>query len=291
MIPVMPVANYTTDKRNTIFVASIAQSFVACKGANCVPALYNKPGKDFVFDSNGIIRYGLDSDTIIEMKVWRFASSIDVSMYNPAYVLLEYTDWDDKKHVLYGIGVSDIPLVGKAIIVTKDGKVFKGEAYLAPEDFEYIGTVDEVVIGLVPQGVPGSPVYMVKPKLPIAIIALVAATALAGYAIHEYRLYKEKEVITNKMMEHIDMVYNDAKNGVIDKEFAIQYLESWFAGNAITYQVKDSTNIDAFVGWMKSHWKELLGGMAALMGVIILVMKWQVINEVLRSIISSFRRR
>ena len=294
MIPVVPNANYVTgDRRNKVFVASIADTFVACKGSGCIPYINNKPGKTFTIDTTKnyeVIRYGLDSDSVHEIRVYVISDSVDVSSLDPAYIVAEFTDWDGKKHILYGMGVADAPIVDKVYIISRNKKVYVAQTPFSVSDFQLVGTTDDVFLVFEPS-LPGSPVYVWKPKIPIVPLVIVAVAAVAGYAIHEYRVHKDNQYAIEKYYEHVNQVYNDAKNGVIDQEVAIQYLETLHGVSAVTWQVKDESDIDKFIGWVKNNWKELVLGIGSLIGVVMLMMKWQVIMEVFRSMIESFRSR
>ena len=293
MIPVIPNANYVTgDRRNIVEVVSIADTFVACKGNGCIPSIYNAPGHKFTIDTTKnyeIIRYGLDSDAVIENKIYVISDSVDVSSLNPRYIIAEFTDWDDKKHILFGMGVSDAPIVDKVYVISRDKKVYVAQTPFDISDFQLVGTTDDIFLSIEPTQIYGAPPFIIKPKIPIIPLIIVAATALAGYTIHEYRVHKDNQYAIDKYYQYVNMVYQDVKHGNIDESVAIQYLEALHGTNGVTWQVKDESTIDKIVDWIKGNWKELVLGVGSIIGIMILMMKWRVIMDLFRDMFESMR--
>jgi len=281
---VYPKANYATDARPTIRVAVLSDVGVACVGDTCVPGIINKPGKDYTISSDTRIRYGVDTDNIIDVRVFRFTSSVDVSHLNPSYVIGLYVDSDGRRHIIYGIGVSDVPLVDKVYIVGRDGRVFKCEPCTGAGDITYVGTVDDVVIGIEPE-LSGYPPMLVRPKLPVIVLALVigAAAAVGAYTVKEYFRHKDTQYIVDRQIQFYESIVEDIKSGALELEEAVQVLESVHGIATVTYGPQGS-DADSILSWLAENWKEVVAGIGALTTVLLVALKFSMIKDIISSL-------
>lgn len=307
MPTILPEANYLTDQRNRIRIYSL-HDFVACISTTwngCTPTIHNEPYYDLVPSQTAdeyYLAFGFSSDYYINMKVFSLTSAFVVE--DGYFFLGIYTDPDNNKHILYKYGKPiDVPAIDKVWIITKDGKIWYGEAPTRREDLVEIGTVDNTFFLLESDK---TPPIIVKGKFPWA--AVLVAIALAGiggatyWAVETHKTDKEAEVKkynTDKAYEFLNNVLEKVKNNPSLADPYTAILESWFGTNKVTWEMPrninphettdDNTNpFEQFINWMKQNWYYIV---FPLIGTIILVFKWQVIVDFFKDILDRLRRR
>ena len=307
MPTILPEANYLTEQRNRIRVYAL-HNFVACISTTwngCTPSIHNKPYYDLVPSETAdeyYLAFGFTSDYYINMKVFRLTSAFVVE--DGYFFLGIYTDPDDKKHILYKYGKPiDVPAIDKVWIITKDGKIWYGEAPTSMDDLVEIGNVDNTFFLLESDA---TPPVIVKGKFPWA--AVIIAIALAGiggatyWAVETHRVDKEAEVrqySIDKSYEFLNNILEEVKNNPSLADPYTAIVETWYGSNKITWEMpsginphattEDNTNpFSQFIDWMKNNWYYLV---LPIIGIVILAFKWRVILDFFRDLFERFRRR
>lgn len=310
-VNVLPEANYISNKRPKLKVFSIQKTFVACIDTTwngCIPDIKNYPYAELQPTQTAneyYLAFGITSEIYTSMRVYNITVNDGMVDDNAWLMLAIYTDPEGNKKLLWKIGSPiDIPSVDKVWIVRRDGKVYFAEVPTSLSDFTYIGDADKLFAKVYDQNNEYPPI-IIKPKIaPLIILGIAAIIAGAGaYAIVEWhKADKEAEVkehAINKQYEFLDKVYNDLKNQTIPPELRdafIGLLEGHIGNNAITWEVpnahtEDSNWLDNIFGFFKKHWKEIVLGIVGVVGLMLLILKWQVIVDMIKSFRDMFRRR
>ncbi len=309
-ITILPEANYFTDARKRIRIYSL-HDFVACidTSMGCTPAIYNDPYHDFAITNtvDHYLKYGTHSEYTIEMKIFSLVSNFVV---NDAYLLLgEYTDPDNKKHIIYKIGSPiDVPAIDRVWIAKRNGDLLYGEGPTSESDLTKIGTVNNTFF-LIHTDNPKIPPAIFKPKIGAgAVLAVLAILSLAGigaytwYSIETHKADNTTELQkynTDKFYEFLNTIANEVKN---DPSLADPYagiIETVFGSYATTFQMPNNINPHAttpentdpftqFINWIKGNWWQIV---FPIIGLIILVFKWDVIIGFIKDLLGRFRRR
>lgn len=301
-IPILPESNYVTSERNYITIWSV-WNFYACMDTQrgCIPSLRNPPvgvaePPDATSNEYYLV-FGFDGDQVLQLKVFRLPYAFTVE--DAEFLLGIYTDPDGKKHLVFKYGSPvDVPGIEQVWIVKRNGDVLYGLAPTSPEMLEKIGTIDTTFFVI--ENSKGQRVA-VKPKLGFLPLLAIIGIAVAGatwWAIETHRADKEAEVkqyAIEKQFELFNKMIEDVKN---DTTLAVPYskiAEDLFALQKITWEIpkglnpyywskeEPATGFDRLISWIKSSWQWLVGGLIF----IIIIMKWRVIIDFLKSI---FRR-
>ena len=307
MPTILPEANYVTDYRNRIRIYAL-HDFVACIDTTwngCIPSIHNEPYYDLVPSETAneyYLAYGFSSEYYVNMKVFSLTSAFVVE--DGYFFLGIYTDPDNNKHLLFKYGKPiDVPAIDKVWVVTKDGKVWYGEAPTRREDLVEIGTVDNTFF-LIESDV--TPPVVTKPKLGWATVALILGLAgIAGaswWAVETHKTDKSAEVqqyaidkqyeFFNQLVEKVNQnpELADPYSAMIETLFGSQYV-SWKMPNNINPHTttEDNTNpFSQFIDWIKQNWYYVV---FPLIGTIILIFKWDVIVGFIKDILDRLRRR
>jgi len=312
-VTILPEANYFTDQRKRIRVYSV-HDFVGCLDdvRGCVPYVVNEPYHDFIPENynDQWLKYGGYEEFVVEMKVLSLTANFVVE---DAYFLLGlYTDPDGKKHLIYKIGSPvDVPGVEKVWIAKRNGDLLYAEAPTSESDFVKVGTVDNTFFLIHTDNTKVPPVIF-KPKIgggailaALTIIGLAGIGAYTWYSVETHKTDKSAEVQkynTDKFYEFLNYVAQKvAEDPSLADPFA-GIVENIFGSYAPSFQMPVNVNPHAttpsntdpftqFINWIKGNWWQIV---FPLIGLIILVFKWDVIigfiKDLLGRLRESFRR-
>jgi len=313
-ITVVPESNYITDLRGSIKIYS-PHDFVACISETwngCTPALKNKPSAELVpgtVANEYYLAFGSTSDFYMSMKVYSL-KGLAVFKVEGAWLLIGiWTDPDEKKHLLFKIGDPvDVPAIEKVWVIKKNGDILYGEVPRNETYMEKIGTVEDTFFTIYSDG--NVPPVIMKPKLaiPTAVWVVLTILGLAGiggityWAIETHKANKEAEVrqyAIDKQAEWLNTITDMVKQNPELADIFAGITEIMHAVNSITFQMpnninphkttaEDTSPWDKFVSWIQQNWQSIL---LPLIGIIVLIFKWEVILDFIRGIIERFRRR
>lgn len=306
---VLPEANYiTTDYRNYIRVVSILDTFVACiakEGEDCIPGVYNKPWKDFdaLWTGNHIVKYGVDSDLVEVAKVFTLSVAF---VEEDAWMFWGiYTDPDGKKHFIYKVGYPvDVPGVDEGFLFMKNGDILHSTTPAFRETYEKVADQTNYLAFIESLNMK----WLGRPKfgwwlIPIIIAGIATGGWIGVTWIHETQETERVRDANNKFFEFLDKIREDVQRdpkladtyaGILEGLYGTMYVSTASPKNinphATTQQ--DTNPFNQFIDWIKQNWYYLF---IPLIGVIVLVFKWQAIVEFFRGVLDSlrdlFRRR
>lgn len=307
MPTVLPEANYITDYRKRVRVYAVHE-FVGCIDTTwngCTPSIHSKPYYDFEpteTASEYYLAFGLSSDYYFNLKILYLAHAFVVD--DGYFFLGIYTDPDNKKHILFKYGAPiDVPAVEKVWIIRRDGKILYGEIPRSEDDLVEIGTVDNTFF-LIDSDV--APPIIAKGKFPWAVVALVLGLAgIAGatyWAVETHRTDRAEEAkkyAVDKAYEWLNNLLQEVKNNPSLADPFSAIIESWYGSNAVTWQMptgvnphattqEDTNPFEQFIQWIQRNWYYIV---VPLIGVVVLLFKWEVIIDFIKGILERFRRR
>jgi len=293
---IVPNKNWVVPPDTLTFVAPVEQTGVLCKGDDCIPSMVSLP-YDLSIDSSDVsdgkvtIRFGVDSRHLHEWKLPAFTDKFSITKFAVHGWIGLWADSDGYYYVLYGF-VPEVPVgVSKVILVTSDGRVYYAEAPQSEDDFNYIGTVDEILVAVQDhygKNVVGNAkiAWWVPVLIAIGIIG-GSSTAIAYFnarKAEEQRKASEIQYQTVQSMKDFCSKHPDACR------IASTAFMSMITGGASLMQISGGSHEESsWIDKLYNFFKQWIAPIGMIIGVLILLFKFNVIAEIFRGLIDLIR--
>jgi len=295
---IIPHKNWCVPPDTIRFGTPIEENIVVCKGSGCTPSIHNAP-YDLAVDTADIvdgkvtIRFGYDSRHLHEWKIPAFASKFTVTKYDVHAWVGEWLDSDGQYYILYGY-TNDIPSgVVRVVLIDKSGNVYYAEAPSSENDFAFVGTVNDIVIAI--QNHRGKNIVSTT-KIAWWIPVLIAIGLIGGsgaaVAYFNMKSSEEKRKAVEAQQQTVNAILDFCERYPdVCRSSSAAFMEIVTSGSALMSVSGGSNEGRSWISKLWNAFQQWIAPLGMLIGVIIMLFKFNVIVDALRSLREAFRRR